>query len=118
MPNGLIFIMLPASAPVFMPANPLVTEESLMKPFVRYTAVILAVGFLCGGCIACIDLIERGATISDPLWRTAAGLLSTGTIFLFSSCEDFGFGVSRFTSRPKRPHGIRFSGVVSAPFGN
>jgi hypothetical protein len=53
-----------------------------MKPFVRYTALALALVFLLGGGIACIDLIHKGTIISDPLWKTAAGFLTTGTIFL------------------------------------
>ena len=53
-----------------------------MKPFVSYTALILATVFLGGGCFACIDLIQRGTSIDDPLWRTAAGFLTSGAIFL------------------------------------
>jgi hypothetical protein len=53
-----------------------------MKPFLRYTALALALVFLSGGCIACIDLIRKEVEVSDPLWRTAAGFLTTGAIFL------------------------------------
>ena len=70
-----------------------------MKPFVRYTALILSVVFLGGGAFACLDLIQRGATITDPLWRTAAGFLTSGAIFLALALRGL-----RFRNRPTYPH--------------
>lgn len=67
-----------------------------MKPFVRYTALVLGLVFLVAASIACVDLIRIGAAITDPLWKAAAGFLTTAAIFL-----SLGFRGMRFRRRER-----------------
>jgi hypothetical protein len=53
-----------------------------MKPFVRFTSLVLAVLFLAGAAFAWTDLLSRQGLLSDPLLKPAAGLLTTGLVFL------------------------------------
>jgi Zn-dependent protease with chaperone function len=53
-----------------------------VKPFVRYTSLLLAVLFLTGAAYAWSGLLSRGDLLSDPLLKPASGLLMTGLMFL------------------------------------
>jgi hypothetical protein len=53
-----------------------------MKPFVRITAVVLAVLFLLGAGLAWLDVLTHGNILVNPELKTATGWLMTGLIFL------------------------------------
>lgn len=53
-----------------------------MKPFVRYTALFLALLFLAGAGIACVDLLQEGNLLANPKTKAAMGLLVPGLMFL------------------------------------
>jgi hypothetical protein len=54
----------------------------VIKPFVRITALVLAVLFLTGAAFAWIDVLSRGNLFGDPLVKSAAGFLVSGLMFL------------------------------------
>jgi hypothetical protein len=53
-----------------------------MKPFVRYTALILAILFLAGASIVLINLLEEGNLLSNPQIKSVLQLLVPGLMFL------------------------------------
>lgn len=53
-----------------------------MKPFVRYTALLLALVFLVGAGMAWLDLLHEGELLTNPKMKPAMGFLVTGLIFL------------------------------------
>jgi hypothetical protein len=53
-----------------------------VKPFVRYTALSLAILFLAGASIALIDLLEEGDLLSNPKMKSVLQLLVPGVMFL------------------------------------
>ena len=53
-----------------------------MKPFVRYTALILALLFLAGAGIAWFDLLQEGNLLANPKTKATTGLLVPGVMFL------------------------------------
>ncbi len=53
-----------------------------MKPFVWVTAFVLAILFLSGAGVACVDLLLEGNLINNPKLKPALGLLVTGIMFL------------------------------------
>ena len=53
-----------------------------MKPFVYYTALVLALLFLAVAVPAWIDVFEHGEFFSNPLVKPAAGWSMTGLMFL------------------------------------
>ena len=53
-----------------------------VKPFVRYTALILAILFLAGASIAFINLLEEGNLFSNPKMKSVLQLLVPGLMFL------------------------------------
>jgi len=53
-----------------------------MKPFVRYTAFVLAVVFLSGAALAWFDVLTQDNIFANPELKTAAGWLTTGLMLL------------------------------------
>jgi hypothetical protein len=53
-----------------------------MKPFLRTTALVIAVLFLSGATYTVIDLVSRPDILGDPELKVSFGWLSTGLIFL------------------------------------
>jgi hypothetical protein len=52
-----------------------------VKPFVRYTALILGILFLAGAGIALINLLEEGNLLSNPKMKSVLQLLVPGLMF-------------------------------------
>ena len=86
-----------------------------MKPFVRVTALVLAVLFLAGAAFAWIDVLSRGDLLGDPLVKSAAGFLVSGLMFLGLGLR--GLKRSRPTSNATAP-GIAKSKELSANSGH
>jgi len=53
-----------------------------MKPFVRITAVALAVLFLLGAAWAWFDVLSHNNILTNPELKSATGWLMTGLMFL------------------------------------
>ncbi len=53
-----------------------------MKPFIRRTALALAVLFLGGAALAWIELLKEGDILSNPRLKAASGWLTTGVMLL------------------------------------
>lgn len=53
-----------------------------MKPFVRYTALFLAVIFLAGAALAWFELLHENDLLNNPKVKPATGLLVSGLMFL------------------------------------
>jgi len=53
-----------------------------MKPFVRYTALFLALIFLAGAGLAWAELMHEADLFTNPKVKPATGFLVTGLIFL------------------------------------
>jgi hypothetical protein len=53
-----------------------------MKPFVRITAVILAVMFLFGAGLAWFDVLTHENILTNPELKAATGWLTTGLMLL------------------------------------
>lgn len=53
-----------------------------MKPFVRITAVVLALLFLSGAALAWFDVLTHENILANPELKFAAGWLMTGLMFL------------------------------------
>jgi len=70
-----------------------------MKPFVRYTALFMAIIFLIGAAFAWAELIKRENVLADPLLKTASGLSASGLMFL-------GIGVRGWLPRKRQNPGI------------
>jgi ABC-type uncharacterized transport system permease subunit len=53
-----------------------------MKPFVRYTALFLAIVFLSGAAFASFDVFTHDNVFTNPELKIAAGWLTTGLMLL------------------------------------
>jgi hypothetical protein len=53
-----------------------------MKPFVRFTALILAVMFLSGAGLALFDVVTHENILTNPELKFAGGWLTTGLMLL------------------------------------
>jgi hypothetical protein len=53
-----------------------------MKPFVRYTALVLGILFLCGAGFAWFDVLAHDNVLNNPELKIAAGWLMTGLMLL------------------------------------
>ena len=53
-----------------------------MKPFVRYTAVFLAIVFLSGAAFVWFDVFTHDNVFTNPELKIAAGWLTTGLMLL------------------------------------
>jgi hypothetical protein len=53
-----------------------------MKPFIRRTALVLALIFLSGAGLAWIELLKQGNVLSNPQFKPASAWLTTGLMFL------------------------------------
>ena len=54
----------------------------MLKPFVRYTALILGVLFISGAAFAWFDVLSHENILTNPELKTAAGWLLTGLMLL------------------------------------
>lgn len=53
-----------------------------MKPFVRYTALLLAMVFLTGAAFVSLDVFTHDNVFTNPELKIAAGWLTTGLMLL------------------------------------
>ncbi len=53
-----------------------------MKPFVRFTALAMAILFLFGGGLASFDVLTHENILAKPELKLAGGWLMTGLMFL------------------------------------
>ena len=53
-----------------------------MKPFVRFTAVAMAILFLFGAGLASFDVLTHENMLANPELKFAGGWLTTGLMFL------------------------------------
>jgi succinate dehydrogenase hydrophobic anchor subunit len=53
-----------------------------MKPFVRFTALFLAILFLTGAGVAWFDVLTHENILTNPELKTASGWLMTGLMLL------------------------------------
>jgi len=53
-----------------------------MKPFVAYTALVLAIMFLAGALIAGVEILHEENLLSNPKLKPALGFFVTGGMFL------------------------------------
>ena len=53
-----------------------------MKPFVRYTALFLAIVFLGGAAVLWFDVFTHDNVLTNPEVKIAAGWLTTGLMLL------------------------------------
>jgi hypothetical protein len=53
-----------------------------MKPFVVYSALVLAIIFLASAALAGFDVLQEGHLLSNPKIKPALGFLVTGGMFL------------------------------------
>ena len=53
-----------------------------MKPFVAYTALVLAIIFLAGALIAGVEVLHEENLLSNPKLKPALGFFVTGFMFL------------------------------------
>lgn len=53
-----------------------------MKPFVRYSAFVLALIFLAGAALAWFELLHESDLLNNPKVKPATGFLVTGLMFL------------------------------------
>ena len=53
-----------------------------MKPFVRYTALVLGILFLSGAGFAWFDVLTHENVLNNPELKIAAGWLMTGLMLL------------------------------------
>jgi hypothetical protein len=66
-----------------------------MKPFVRYTALVLGMLFVAGAAFAWFDVLTHENILTNPELKTAGGWLMTGLMLL-------GLGVRGWRRRGKR----------------
>ena len=52
-----------------------------MKPFVRYTALVMAIIFIAGAALAWIEVVHEGDLLANPKVKPATGFLVTGLMF-------------------------------------
>lgn len=69
-----------------------------MKPFVRYTALFLALVFLTGAAFVWFDVFTHDNFFSNPELKIAAGWLTTGLMLL-----GLGLRGRRRSAAPKPP---------------
>jgi hypothetical protein len=69
-----------------------------MKPFVRYTALFLAIVFLSGAAFVWFDVFTHDNVFTNPELKIAAGWLTTGLMLLA-----LGLRGRRRRSEPKLP---------------
>jgi len=69
-----------------------------VKPFVRYTALFLALVFLTGAAFVCLDVFTHDNFFSNPELKIAAGWLGTGLMLLA-----LGLRGRRGSAAPKPP---------------
>ena len=53
-----------------------------MKPFVRYTALVLGILFIAGASFAWFDVLTHENILTNPELKTAGGWLMTGLMLL------------------------------------
>ncbi|MSP37783.1 MAG: hypothetical protein EXR70_04765 [Deltaproteobacteria bacterium] len=53
-----------------------------MKPFVIYTALVLAIIFLAGALVAIIEVLQEPNLLANPKLKPALGFLVSGGMFL------------------------------------
>jgi hypothetical protein len=53
-----------------------------MKPFIRYTALILSILFLSGAALVWFDVLTHDNVFTNPQLKVAAGWLTTGLMLL------------------------------------
>jgi hypothetical protein len=53
-----------------------------MKPFIVYSALVLAILFLGGALLAGAELVREGNLLTNPKIKPALGFLVTGVMFL------------------------------------
>jgi hypothetical protein len=53
-----------------------------MKPFIVYSALVLAILFLGGALLAGAELLQEGNLLTNPKIKPALGFLVTGVMFL------------------------------------
>jgi len=53
-----------------------------MKPFVRYTALVLGILFVAGAAFAWFDVLTHKNILTNPELKTAGGWLMTGLMLL------------------------------------
>jgi hypothetical protein len=69
-----------------------------MKPFVRYTALFLAIVFLSGAAFVWFDVFTHDNVFTNPELKIAAGWLTTGLMLLA-----LGLRGRRRSAAPKPP---------------
>jgi len=67
-----------------------------VKPFVRYTALVLGILFLSGAGFAWFDVLTHDNVFNNPELKIAAGWLITGLMLL-------GFSVRGWRGRKRNP---------------
>lgn len=75
-----------------------------MRPFVRFTALLLAILFLGGTLFAWIDILKQGNLLSNPQLISASAWLTTGLMFLALGLRGWRFRSGRSNAeRPEAP---------------
>ena len=88
-----------------------------MKPFVRYTALVLGILFVAGAAFAWFDVLTHENILTNPELKIAGGWLMTGLMLLALACA-VGAGADN-EPRPQKPRkNLRHSFVRRTTFAS